>query len=256
MYTVTLYRDGYITAESTIEISPNARETIDAKLKEGDVPFGMILVPGGEFICGVNNAASDERPQRKIRLPAFYVDKYEVTNAEFKAIFPSHEFDAVRAHFPVAGISFKQAEAYAEAVGKRLPTELEWEKAARGVDGRDYPWGNDFHKERCNGKSVVGGGVKEVGQYPLGASPYGCLDMAGNVYEWTSSWYEAYPGNKAITQEYGQIFKVLRGGSYFSNRFDLRCARRHYDRMDAVRADYGFRCVRDVEPGSDAVRAE
>jgi iron(II)-dependent oxidoreductase len=88
--------------------------------------------------------------------------------------------------------------------------------------------------------------VHKIGQSRKGASPYGCLDMSGNAYEWTSNWYQAYPGNPDVKKEYGQVYYVLRGGSYMSDKFDVRCARRHYDRMDATREDYGLRLVRDA----------
>lgn len=246
-YVVGLKVKGFVEAEKSIELGPNEQQTMHFELNVGEAPTGMVLVAGGEFICGVNNAAPDERPQRKVHLDAFFIDKYEVTNEQYQAVVPAHTFPEGQENYPVTGMTFQLATAYASAIGKRLPTELEWEKAARGTDGRAYPWGNEFDRKNCNSQSAAALELREVGQYPGGNSPYGCADMAGNAMEWTSSWYEAYPGNPDVTKDYGQIYKVLRGGSYTSEPFDVRCARRHFERMDVARKDYGFRCVMDME---------
>jgi len=249
-YTVRVYVKGYVPGEQNLVLQPQEDRSIEIALKQGDAPPGMLLVPAGKFFMGLNGGSPDERPQREVDLDAFYIDRYEVTNAEFKQVFPQHTFQKGKDQCPVTGVSFNQASEYAQAAGKRLPTEPEWEKAARGVDGREYPWGPEFNKDLCNFDGSAARAVVRVGQYKLGASPFGCQDMAGNVYEWTSSWYQAYPGNTDVTKEYGQVFRVLRGGSYMTDRFLVRCARRHYDRMDANRADYGFRCAKDVASGS------
>jgi iron(II)-dependent oxidoreductase len=248
-YSVKVHAKGYLMGEENVTLGPNEERGIELVLKEGDVPPGMVLIPAGRFLMGVNGASPDERPLRQVEVNAFYIDKSEVTNEQFKAVFPQHTFPKGKQLFPVRGISFKQATEYAQAIGKRLPAEEEWEKAARGTDGREYPWGMEFNKDFCNFDDSEAGDVMKVGRFKLGASPYGCLDMAGNVYEWTSSWYQAYPGNADVTKDYGQIFRVLRGGSYRSDRFGVRCARRYYDRMDAVRDDYGLRCAKDVGGG-------
>ncbi|HOD51158.1 MAG TPA: SUMF1/EgtB/PvdO family nonheme iron enzyme [Candidatus Hydrogenedentes bacterium] len=246
-YVVGLKVKGFVEAERSIILGPNDSQTVHFELNVGEAPPGMVLVAAGPFVCGVNNAAPDERPRREENLGAFFIDKYEVTNEQYKAVVPGHTFPEGKENFPVSGITFQLATAYAAAIGKRLPTELEWEKAARGTDGRAYPWGEDFGRHLCNSGSSGTLELREVGQYPGGNSPYGCADMAGNALEWTSSWYEAYPGNLDVTKEYGQIYKVLRGGSYKSEPFDLRCARRHFDRMDVAREEYGFRCVMDID---------
>jgi hypothetical protein len=245
-YSVQVHAKGYIMSEETFALGPNEERSLEFVLHPGDAPPGMVLVAAGRFIMGLNGASPDERPQREVDLEAFYIDRSEVTNADFKAVFPPHTFPKGQELCPVTGVSFKQAAEYAQAVGKRLPAEAEWEKAARGMDGREYPWGNEFHKDRCNSNVAGAQSAARVGQFRLGASVYGCMDMAGNAYEWTSDWYQAYPGNTDVKKEYGQIFRVLRGGSFKSDRFGVRCARRHYDRMDAAREDYGFRCVKDI----------
>ncbi len=245
-YEIRVQSKGYIMATENFALGPNEKRTIELAMKQGDAPEGMVLVPAGKFVMGVNGVSPDEQPQREVELDAFYIDKTEVTNEEFKKVFPQHVFAKNKEQCPVTGVSFKQAVQYAQALGKRLPTEAEWEKAARGTDAREYPWGPDFSKDLCNSAETGGDAPVRIGQYRLGASPYGCMDMAGNAYEWTSDWYKAYPGNTAVTADYGQIYRVLRGGSYRSDRFQVRCARRHYDVMDATRADYGFRCAKDV----------
>ncbi len=249
-YTVSVYARGYIMAEDVVELGPAEKRSVDLKMKEGAAPPGMVLVPGGEFICGEDDQAPDERPRRKLDMEAFYIDKYEVTNAQYKAVFPTHTFEKGLENYPVTGVSWEQASAYANAVKKRLPTEEEWEKAARGTDGREYPWGELFDPTLANTGGAPNAKPVEVGQYRGGASPYGCMDMAGNAYEWTSSWYKAYPGNQEIKKDYGQVYRVLRGGSFRTSAYDARCAKRHYARMDAVRNDYGFRCVADIKDES------
>lgn len=248
-YVVSVYVKGYASGEKDVTLDPAGKKSVELKLVPGSVPPGMVLIPAGYFLMGLNGPSPDERPQRRVFLKAYYIDRCEVTNAQYKAVFPSYTFEKGEEQCPVHGVNYYQAAAYARRVGKRLPTEAEWEKAARGTDGREYPWGENFNPKLCNCKDSGYGKVCPVGQYFGGASPYGCLDMAGNVYEWTSTWYEPYPGNKEIHTNYGQEFKVLRGGSYRSGFFELRCARRHFDHPDAAKPDYGFRCAKDVEVG-------
>ncbi len=246
-YTVGVHKQGYIMDEKAVQMLPNGAETVDLVLKEGEVPLGMVFVSAGEFIFGVNGGAPDEAPERKVHLGAYYIDKLEVTNKQFAQVFPGHIFDPLLADYPVRGVSWSQAGEYARAVGKRLPTEMEWEKAARGADGLEYPWGNKFDSTLCNAYKGLDSKVAKVGQYRGGASPYGLMDVSGNVYEWTFDWYQPYEGNTEIKEEYGQIFRVLRGGSYMSDRYHVRAARRHFDRMDVGREDYGLRCAKGVE---------
>lgn len=245
-YRVGVHAPGYVMEEQVIELAANDERTLEFNLKEGAVPEGMVLVPAGEFTMGVDDESPDERPARTIMVEAFYIDKYEVTNAEFHKVFPTHRFKKGEEQFPVAGVTWEQATAYARAVNKRLPTEIEWEKAARGEDGRTWPWGNEFDPAYCNFATGNAARPHEVGSYPEGISPYGCFDMAGNVREWTQSWYEAYPGNTDVTAEYGQVYRVLRGGSYLSGSFDVRTVRRSFERMDVAEPDFGFRCAADV----------
>lgn len=244
-YIVDVHVNGHVMTGERITLEPNSALRLDLDLKPGNVPAGMVFIPEGPFIRG-SKRAPDEQPETEEFLPAFYIDKYEVTNAEFKEVFPAHEFPEGWDNYPVSGVSWTQAVDFAAKVGKRLPTEAEWEKAARGSEGLEYPWGNGFESTMCNSGVEGLGSLAERGTYIEGLSPYQCVDMAGNVYEWTQDWYQAYKGNTVVTKDYGQIFRVLRGGSFRSERFDIRSAKRHYDRVSATRSDYGFRCAMDV----------
>ncbi len=247
LYVVGVHTEGFVQGETKFTLEPSEEHTVNIEMKQGTVPQGMVLVPAGEFIWGEDGRSPDEQPRRKVTLNAFYIDKYEVTNEAFKKVFPNHTFARGQGRFPVGNVSWNQAMEYARAVGKRLPTEAEWEKAARGTKGREYPWGDEFRPGMANTVKEEAGGPLPVGSFLGSNSPYGCADMAGNVYEWTFDWYEAYPGNTVIEKDYGQIFRILRGGSYDTDSFQARCARRYFDRMDVARPDYGFRCAGNIE---------
>lgn len=246
-YVISVYAEGYVQQEEKLLLAPSEEKQLALTMIVGDVPPGMVLVPAGEFIFGTERQAPDEEPMTTLYLPAFYIDKTEVTNREYQAILPDHKFPTGQEDFPVTGISWSEATKFASLAGKRLPTEQEWEKAARGAEGRVYPWGNEYDPTLLNGLDQNREGVVRVSQHIGGMSPYGCMDMSGNVYEWTQSWYEAYPGNTVVTSEYGQIFRVLRGGGFKSDRFDVRAARRRFDKMDAKKPEYGFRCALDAK---------
>ncbi|MDZ4858541.1 MAG: SUMF1/EgtB/PvdO family nonheme iron enzyme [Candidatus Hydrogenedentes bacterium] len=251
-YTVAVYAKGYIMAEQVITVEPASDANVSLSMKEGAVPPGMVLIPGGEFTMGMDEKSPDERPKRTLLVEAFYIDKYEVSNAQYKEVFPSHDVKKGQEDYPVTGLTWEQATEYAKLAGKRLPTEIEWEKAARGADGREYPWGNLWDPTLANiNHGKPGNKLMPLGEFLGGASPYGCLDMSGNVYEWTSSWYSAYPGNTDIVKEYGQVYRVLRGGSYLKGPFEARSTARHYDLMANEREDYGLRCATDVAADSE-----
>ena len=243
MYILDVHAAGHVMTGERLVLGPNEELQLSLVMKPGNVPPGMVFVPGGPFVRGASNRAPDEAPEAVVEVPSFYIDKYEVTNAEFKEVFPEHIFAEGRENFPVAGVSWSMATDFAKAAGKRLPTELEWEKAARGPEGFEFPWGNEFDVALCNVSGSGHNAPVQRGANIEGVSPYGVVDMAGNVYEWTQDWYQAYPGNTLVTKDYGQVFRVLRGGSYQSERFEVRSARRHFDKISATRADYGFRCA-------------
>jgi formylglycine-generating enzyme required for sulfatase activity len=226
-----------------------------AAAQAAGVPEGMVLVPAGAFQMGTNRGeglvGEDAQPQHAVTLPAFYIDKTEVTNAAYKKYCDTSGYPAPpnwdngkipdgEENFPVTHINWHEARAYAVWAGKRLPTEAEWEKAARGEDGRDYPWGSSW-----NPGNVVTNQDKPsaVGSHPGGASPYGALDMAGNVFEWTSDWYDAYPGSNFKSPFYGTFYKIVRGGGFDGNnslsKTTYRCLMRPTSRIEWV----GFRCA-------------
>lgn len=219
-------------------------------------PPGMIFVQGGMFVMG-NNASDEEseKPEHEMSVVPFYIDRYEVTNEEYYEFIrvtrhasPSNwisgKFPAGEDKYPVAYVSWFDAQEYAKWIGKRLPTETEWECAARSDDRRLYPWGNDFTPQNANSTETEKNHPMPVGSYPAGASRFGILDMAGNVAEWTDSDYSLYEGSKA-RMEPGN--KIIRGGSF---RFDKRQAMvtTRWSVPPGTLKDYiGFRLARDAQ---------
>lgn len=221
----------------------------------------MVAIPAGEFTMGADDKEDDERPSRTVFLEAFEIDIYEVTNAEF-AFFVEEtgyvteaeeagEPETWRTYFtegreghPVVKVTWTDADAYCRWVGKRLPTEAEWEKAARGTGGRIYPWGNDWDPAKANSRESGYRGTLIVGSLPDGASPYGLMDMAGNVWEWTADWYNAYPGSDMTSPYFGEQYRVTRGGGWFSDASYLRASNRSATAPEARNDDLGFRCAR------------
>jgi formylglycine-generating enzyme required for sulfatase activity len=215
----------------------------------------MVLIPKGEFIRGSNNSEPDEKPESKIYLKDFYIDKYEVSNLEYRRCVekgvckePKNTtfYDDLRyAHHPVVYVTYYDAVTYCRWKKKRLPTEAEWEKACRGPEGNIFPFGNDFNKvkEKCN---VEGKQLAEVHSFPECASYYGVYNLSGNVWEWVEGWYDSYPGNDFKTKEFGRKYGILRGGSWNNIDWASRCSNRLYLEKDKYWALAGFRCAKSI----------
>jgi formylglycine-generating enzyme required for sulfatase activity len=231
----------------------------------------MVLISAGPFLMGSDlqkdkQAYVDEKHQHKVELPAYYIARTPVTNAQYAAFVRATGHEAPK-HWdgdqpprdkrdhPVVHVSWNDVMAYCawlrEVTGRAytLPSEAEWEKAARGPDGWIYPWGDAWDAGKCNSDEGGKGGTTPVGAYPQGASPYGVLDMAGNVWEWTRSLMRYYPYIPDDGREDVEASRerVVRGGSFYHFRNNARCAYRcwHYDGLASVALDdFGFRvCV-------------
>ncbi len=217
-----------------------------------------VRIPAGEFLMGSpeGEGQQNEQPQHRVYVSEFLIDKTEVTWRQFRKFAEAQGLSLPTA--PVWGtpddyaasfVDWEEAKRYCEWAGGRLPTEAEWEKAARGTDGRKYPWGNEWDPRRCN--SISGGlhGPESVGSYPNCLSPYGVLDMLGSVWEWCADWYEGTyyaqspPTNLGPTS--GQS-RVRRGGAWMSQPTWLRAAYRFSGSPSARNADSGFRCAQDA----------
>jgi len=241
----------------------------------------MIAVPEGVVAMGTDKVPSDEqdRPMHQTHLAAYMIDKYPVTNAQYARFVaatghrpPLHWKDGRipqgEVMHPVTMVSWFDAKSYAAWAKKRLPTEAEWERAARGADGRRWPWGNVMDAARLNTYYSVGHAT-DVTAYPSGASPYGVMDMAGNVSQWTADDYLPYPGSKAPLEMFqGKIavaktaedramkvidlvsvdarYKVLRGGSWKSDPFSTSSYHRISQWPNLASDFFGFRCAQDV----------
>ncbi len=220
----------------------------------------MVWVPAGEFLMGSTDdeGVRDERPQRKVYLDGYWMYKTEVTVAQYRKFCEATNREMPEApewgwkeDHPVVNVSWQDAADYARWAGASLPTEAQWEKAARGTDGRVFPWGNEWDAGACaNSVSWSLKGTKPVGSCPAGASPYGCVDMAGNAWEWCADWYdEAYYGNEAPSRNppgpASGGYRVLRGGSWYDVSYgSFRCAYRYYCLPDYRYNNSGFRCSR------------
>jgi serine/threonine-protein kinase len=244
----------------------------------------MVYVPEGEFSMGMDADAAweicrqfasdckrdgflDEEPVHTVYLDAYWIDQTEVTNGMYAACVSagacqtpkensktprSRYGNAAFADYPVGDVDSRDAETYCAWVGGRLPTEAEWEKAARGTDGRIYPWGNSPPSysllNSSPGFTACVGDTSMVGSYPSGVSPYGALDMAGNVYEWVADWYgENYYSQSPASNPTGPAsgeMRVVRGGAFHLNDVGVRSADRQMIHPWGISVTVGFRCAR------------
>jgi formylglycine-generating enzyme required for sulfatase activity len=225
----------------------------------------MMFVPAGPFSMG-SDQYNNEKPIHAVNLSAYYIDRFEVTNAAYQrcveagacappkqsnsftrtAYYGNPEFD----EFPVIYVDWNMAKTYCEWRGDRLPTEAEWEKAARGADGRTYPWGEGIGCDKANYNFNCKGDTAKVGSYLAGVSPYGLYDMAGNVLEWVNDWYDGNyyqnsPASNPMGPSSGQ-YRVLRGGSWGNLGYVVRSAGRRYSTPDNIVNVVGFRCARSL----------
>jgi len=232
----------------------------------------FMRVPAGKFIMGSNDVRDNEKPQHTVELSEYLIGKYPVTNLEYQAFvrdakykapedWKNDPFPAYKGNHPVVYVSWNDASAFckwlSEKTGEqyRLPTEAEWEKAARGTDGRVYPWGDDFDPKKANTKntnaSEINDGTTSVGKFsPQGDSPYGCADMAGNVFEWCNDWFsDTYYQSTSSSNPLGPnsgAYRVLRGGSCGSSVLNVRSAYRVWVVPSYSGYFIGFRCARSL----------
>jgi formylglycine-generating enzyme required for sulfatase activity len=250
----------------------------DPRIKEDP----MVKVEAGEFTMGSNQGDDDKKPVHRVYLDEYMIGRYPVTNEEYNAFIeaggyshknfwtpggwqwkeeekisePRFWYDSKwnRPNFPVVGVSWYEAAAYAgwlsETTGNTysLPSEAQWEKAARGTDGREYPWRNEFDKNLCNSDECGLNRTSPVGIFPKGVSLYGCLDMAGNVWEWCADWfksdyYKESPKKNPTGPKTGS-FRVLRGGCWFAVASFCRSASRNRHHPGGRDDGVGFRLLR------------
>ena len=222
----------------------------------------MMFVPEGEFLMGSEDGDDDEYPPHRVNLDAYWIDQTEVSNTRYQQcvddgacdppIDTEYYNDSNYSNHPVVYVYWRDAVDYCQWAGRRLPTEAEWEKTARGTDGRTYPWGEGISCDRANyGDCDEFPRTSPVGHYPAGASPYGALDMAGNVWEWLGDWYDQdyykdSPDRNPTGPNSGGS-RVLRGGSWYSYSNLIRAASRLRSNPNFTSRSLGFRCTRSLQ---------
>lgn len=241
-----------------ISSSPSPRAPANASAtpppaQSDNLPQGMAYVPGGEFEMGRTGGDDAEAPPHKVTVKPFFIDRTEVTNEEYMRFVmatrrpaPSDwidgAFPAGGDRLPVVNVSWDDATAYAQWANKRLPTEAEWEFAAKGPDARLYPWGDEWNRAFANVGNGDAGRIVDVGGYQSGKSPFGLFDMCGNVWEWTASKLNHYSTNTEIVPG-----RVVRGGAFNANERTATTTYRGVLQPDKAYPRTGFRCVRDAK---------
>jgi formylglycine-generating enzyme required for sulfatase activity len=255
---------GFGDFEDTLTWVKGKEESVVAQMLPVEIDYHgpMVLVPAGEFIMGSDDGQPDEKPAHSVSLKAFYIDKFEATNKQYKEYcdggslrpYPPNpsrfpDYFLKNPESPVVGMTWTEATAFAGSLGKRLPTEEEWEKAASwdpvASSKRWWPWGNTEDAGRAN-LGLKSPGPSRVDQYSRDISAYGVIGMAGNVGEWVDAFYKAYDGNRLSDDKFGQDFRVVKGG-YVGNKGldEARASRRHPEKPEdkAVVRAIGVRCV-------------
>lgn len=248
------------------QLQMSQQEELKRLLDQGVTPPAeMMLIPAGEFVMGMEDGLPDARPLHRLHLSAYWIDQAGVTNGHYRQCVDGggclppkvrEAFDDLQlSQHPVTNVTWTQARAYCQWIGKRLPTEAEWEKAARGIDGRRYPWGNGdevIQKSRLkmsDGKASANG-VDPTGMPLRATSPYGVSGMVGVVSEWVKDWYaEDFYRSSPSRDPQGPLrgtFRVLRGGSWMERPLELRASYRAWDDMTYWGPTLGFRCATDV----------
>jgi len=260
---------------SSLSLTPYLTETatgIPNEIVEQGVP--MVIVPAGEFKMGSDSYKADEKPAHTVYLDAFYIDRYKVTNVFYKTcvdasvcappkymnsyLRPNYYGDTKYDNYPFVAADWYAAKTYCEWRGARLPTEAEWEKAARGTDQRTYPWGEGIDQSRANynnnNETNYVGDTSKVDNYASGVSPYGAYDMAGNVWEWVADLYDGNYYSSLLGATKNPLgptvgeFRVVRGGSWNSNDYSLRSSYRSWLNPTNATIYVGFRCARPANP--------
>jgi formylglycine-generating enzyme required for sulfatase activity len=249
--------------KSLIQTTGSATESTKVEQVPSNSATGMALIPEGEFVMGSNERWDDEAPEHISSTNAFHMDLNEVTNSDYKNFvvatqqvapyhWPEGNIPKSKERHPVVYVSWFDASNYCKWAGKRLPTEQEWEKAARGQDGLIYPWGNQWSLDKSNHPYKHSTGTEPIGSYPEGRSPYGINDMSGNVWEWVDSYYLPHPGNPVTRAEYGKDKRVLKGGSWF-DCLSYGCGlsaptfNRSFFTPEVKNNSFGFRCAKDAK---------
>lgn len=244
-------------------IPPTPELSIGSTMISDKDNMTLLYVPAGEFTMG-SETYDVEKPVHTVTLDAYWIDQTEVTNKMYSLCVeagecnepasassythPSYYGNSEYDNYPVLYVDWNMAKTYCEWADRRLPTEAEWEKAARGEDANKYPWGNDAPNNNLLNYNSAIGDTTEVGQYPDGASPYGALDMAGNVWEWVNDWfsetyYSSSPSSNPEGPDSGQ-YRVVRGGSWNNNDNNVRSANRNRNDPTNTNNNIGFRCSR------------
>ena len=242
--------------------STSKKKKTQAKEKSGPAQKypDMAYIEAGEFIMGSNERWDDESPEHIAETGAFYIDLYEVTNADYKQFveatgakapyhWPEGNLPKGKEKHPVVYVNWFEADAYCKWKGRRLPNEQEWEKASRGTEGWTYPWGHEWSLDKSNNPYKHSTGTEPVGSYPQGRSPYGLHDMSGNVWEWVDAFYLPHPGNTVPRAEYGKDKRLLKGGSWF-DCLSYGCGlsaptfNRSFFTPEVRNNSFGFRCAK------------